>query len=503
MKDEKNKKNQDQLEYEQNLKRFQEHRSGHTLKSRRDFVAQGLLSGIGLSLAPSLMTLLKSQEALGAEGCTDLAGMDKKTPIILIDLSGGSNIAGSNVIVGDQMGQHSYLGSYRRLGLGDDLRPSQVGVNEDFGIKFHPQSGVLQGMLNNTTQTLRAKVDGGIFCASSDNDTGNNPHNPIYWLSKAGATGDLIATAGTRDGRSGGRSRIPTSSYDPTMAPVIIQRPQDCTGLVSLGRISEIFGSNASGEAKARKVLKTMEYMSEKRLQMFSQKSLPQQVKDVLSCGYDTTAFTSGAYSTSGVDPREDADVTSLFDMNNGNERKSGSIAKMVLDGYAGVGTIELGGYDYHGNPRTETDNRDRNVGNIIGKILSLAEKKQKDVMIYVFSDGAVSSNQSGNGKLAFTNDDDDRAATYMLLYRHNATSRADILRNGAGPTAKRQIGHYNSNTAIERNANLISNNVENLAKAVVANYLALHGEEGRLAEIVGNNPFGSNLEDYLIFKAG
>lgn len=502
MKKDKKQKTKDEIRHEENVKHFLEHRKDHKLKSRRDFLSHGLISGVGLTMAPSLFGLLNSHKAYGAEGCSEVAAVARKTPIILIDLSGGGSIAGNNVMVGDQMGQHSYLGNYRRLGLGDDIRPQNTGVNEEFGLKFHPQSGMLQGMLANTTETLRAKVEGGVFCASSDNDTGNNPHNPIYWLNKAGANGQLVPTAGTRDGRSGGRSRVPASSFDPTVSPVIIERPQDCTGLVSLGRIGDIFGNNASGEEKARKILKTMEYMSEKRLQMFSQKSLPDQVKEVAKCGYDTTAFTSGAYSVTGVDPAQDANVTALFNMGDRTERKAGSIAKMVLDGFAGAGTIEMGGYDYHGNGRNVTDGRDVEAGEIIGKILNLAERKQTDVMIYVFTDGGISSNRSGNGQLQFTNDDDDRAATFMLLYRHEAASKADIIRNGTGSTAKRQIGHFNSNIAIQRNANQISNNVENLAKAVVANYLALSGEESKLAEVVGNNPFGANIEDYLLFKA-
>ncbi len=491
----------DKEKIENTLKHLKEHR----LKTRRDFLSQGLISGITYSLAPSLFGMLKMGQALGAEGCNDALAqaVNKKTPVILIDLSGGSNIAGSNVLVGDQQGQHSYLANYRRLGLPDNMRPTNAGmVNNEFGIKFHSRSGMLKGILDNTTTALRAKVDGGIFCASSDNDTQNNPHNPIYWLNKAGAQGDLVATAGTRDSRSGGRSRIPASSFDPTIAPVIITRPEDCAGLVSLGKIGNVFN-----ESKAQKILKTMENMSERRLQQFSQKSLPEQVKEVVACGFDTSAFTSGKFSTAGVDPRRDTDVTALWNnLGDGNQRKQASIAKMVLDGYVGVGTIEMGGYDYHGKDRVDTDRRDERVGQAIGRILSLAERKQKDVFIYIFSDGSASANTKitdANGKYRFTNDDENRSATVMLSYKHNASSRADILRVGTGnlDTAKRQIGYYNTNIALDKSANLVSNNVENLAKAVVANYLALHGEESRLEEIVGNNPFGTSLEDYLIFK--
>jgi hypothetical protein len=53
----------------------------------------------------------------------------------------------------------------------------------------------------------------------------------------------------------------------------------------------------------------------------------------------------------------------------------------------------------------------------------------------------------------------------------------------------------------VDLTASLISNNVTNLAKAVVGNYLALSGRESTLESIVGDNPFGNNLNDYLIFN--
>lgn len=477
----------------------------HKLRTRRDFLGQGFISGVGFSLAPSLLGLMKANQVYGAENCFDMSAgnVNKKTPVIIIDLGGGANIAGSNVLVGDQGGQHSFLANYRRLGLPDSMSPSLPGmINSDFGIKFHAQSGMLRGLLETTTATLRNKVDGAIFCAASDNDTQNNPHNPMYWLNKAGAIGELVQTAGTEGNRSGGKSNIPSESFDPTVSPVLITRPEDCAELVSLGRVGDLFNQN-----QAQRILKTMENMSERKLASFTRRSLPEQVKAVVSCGFDTSSFTDGKFTANALDPRQDTDVTALWDnLENGDQRKQASIAKMVLDGYIGAGTIEMGGYDYHNQDRVDTDNKDANVGRAIGRIMALAERKQTDVFIYVLSDGSVSSNQNttdGNGKYRFSNDDENRAATLMMVYKHNANSRSDILRVGTQnlDTARRQIGHYNSNIAVERTANLTSNNVTNLAKAVVANYLAFHNEENRIDQVLGSNPFGANLEDYLIFK--
>ena len=45
-----------------------------------------------------------------------------------------------------------------------------------------------------------------------------------------------------------------------------------------------------------------------------------------------------------------------------------------------------------------------------------------------------------------------------------------------------------------------MSNSVTTLAKAVMLNYLALHGREGELAAVVGDNPFLTNLNRHLLF---
>ena len=66
--------------------------------------------------------------------------------------------------------------------------------------------------------------------------------------------------------------------------------------------------------------------------------------------------------------------------------------------------------------------------------------------------------------------------------------------------THTRQLGWFKANTAVERTANIVSNNVVNLAKAITLNYLALRGEENTIEDVVGDNPFGANLNNYIIF---
>lgn len=486
------------LKFEEEMKAKQKQLEGHKLVNRRDFLSHGLMAGFGTVMLPSLLSILKVNSAMALD-CGANAGSGFKTgvPVLIFDLAGGSNIAGSNVIVGKAGGQMDYLATYGTLGLPDSMHPKNAGqVSNELGLQFHSDSAVLRGIQSTSTATTRAKVEGGVFCASSNDDTSNNPHNPIYWLTKAGAIGDLAAMAGTQGSPAGGNSNAPIDSLNPTLKPVVINTPKDALNLVNIGKLGTLFGTD-----KSTKVLKAIENMSATKVAQFNRRSLPDQLKDLINCGYIQSQDALNRFLPSAIDPTLDPLVTASFNnLNDANQRKTATVAKLILDGHVGVGTISLGGYDYHSDNRADGELADFRVGDLIGRVMELAAKKQKDILIYVFTDGGISSNgkidntTNGRGKLGWGGDSSQRASTFMLYYRQAGKA---TLRNAG----KRQIGAFKVNENVDLTASLISNNVTNLAKAVVANYLSLSGKEGTLDTIVGDNPFGNNLNDYLIFN--
>lgn len=476
----------------------------HLPISRRDFLSKGFIAGMGYALAPTLLDMILQRHhslAFGQTGadCGGIPALNLKIPVIIFDLSGGSNIAGSNVIVGDRGGQSSFLKveDYASLGLPPTMTPDKPQMtNNELGLLFHSDSAILRGIQSVTTPVLRAKVDGGLFCSTSSDDTGNNPHNPMYWLSKAGATGDLGDLIGTMDTQSGGYSAAPKSSINPTKMPINVSSPQDALSLVNAGRLSSLLSAD-----KVKRVLRATEKMSETQVNRFNMLSLPEQIKDLIACGYLQSQDIIGRYSPEQINPTLDATVNQAFnDLNNGDQRKTATVSKLVLDGHIGAATIEKGGYDYHTNDRQVGETRDFEIGSLIGRVMTLASLKQKDVLIYVFTDGGVSAqstvdgNPLGRGKYIWTGDSSQRSSSMMLLYRH--AGRATIRTAGM-----RQIGAFKSGGSVDLGASLASDSVINLNKAFVANFLALHGEEGSLANIVGDNPFGADLNKYLFFN--
>ena len=117
--------------------------------------------------------------------------------------------------------------------------------------------------------------------------------------------------------------------------------------------------------------------------------------------------------------------------------------------------------------------------------------------MIYVYTDGGVSANGGAvtNGFFKFSADAGERSAAFTLVYKPGA------VRGEANRDSVRQIGAFQNGGIVDIPASPIGSNVENLTKAVVANYLALHGRESELAKIVKTDPFGSALDKHLAFK--
>ena len=78
---------------------------------------------------------------------------------------------------------------------------------------------------------------------------------------------------------------------------------------------------------------------------------------------------------------------------------------KLVMNGFAGAAVIEMGGYDYHGGARAEGEVKDFRAGRCMGACIDYASRIGTPLMMYVFSDGSLSSNgtidnsQDGRGK--------------------------------------------------------------------------------------------------------
>ncbi len=468
----------------------------HKLRTRRDFLGQGLLSGAAMLASPSLLGFMGSTPAAAqaAAECGVSLGGAGLIPFITIDLAGGANVSGSNVIVGGPGGQLDFLDAegYERQGLPTAMFPTDPAqVNNELGLLFHADSAFLRGIQDKTAAATRANVNGVLFAARSDNDTGNNPHNPMYGINKAGADGDLVTLIGTRSSDSGGRSVAPMSMIDASKRPTKVSDSRDARGLVDTGKLVELLDQDA-----AVSVMNTIESLSSMKVQNLSEE---QVVKDLIGCAYTQSADLVNRYGDPGLlDPEADTNIVgagnSIFsnnDLNNSKFEKTAAVMKLCLNGFAGAGTIEMGGYDYHDSTRATGEVRDFQAGQCMGAILEYAARVGQAVALYVFSDGSVFSDgtpdnsQQGRDKLIWRGDNSSTAATFMLVYDPNG-------RPALTAPEKAQIGYYRPNGAVETSSTRVASNVDLLAEAVVLNYMALHDDIARFPTVLPGHGLGS-----------
>jgi len=485
--------------------------------TRRDFLSQGFISGSAYAMGGGLLSLFSNpRDAFAAlspdldtVGCGIATAGAGKIPFIAFDLAGGANISGSNVLVGKEGGQMDFLNTsgYDKLGLPGDMVPGLndpiTGLpyaNTDFGLAFHSDSAFKRGMEGSMAPGRGAQLNGAIIPARSDNDTGNNPHNPMKGIARAGADGSILTLAGTSNSDSGGNSTEPVMLMDPELRPTKVDRPSDVTALVDTGQLVGILSAR-----DATAVMESAYRLSQQKMGVVTPDLV---VQDMVRCGYMKAADIADRFGATPLDPGLDpmivgpAGIFTDAEFNDGGRdgrefRKTAAVMKLVMNGFAGAATIEMGGYDYHGGARAEGEVKDFRAGRCMGACIEYAGRVGVPLMMYVFSDGSLSSNGvidnslDGRGKGEWVSDNSSTAGAFFMVF--NPGGRA-TLRTSAGKTAAQhqQLGYMDGGASVQRAATPMANNVNLLVNAVVMNYMALHGEEGMFDMVIPNHGLGN-----------
>ncbi len=501
--------------------------------TRRDFIAQGFLTGAGTVATGGVMSLFANPRAAWAALSPDLEGLKAgcginqlgagKIPFICFDLAGGANMAGSNVLIGQQGGQLDFLSSagYAKQGLPGDMippapnanRPQNNFIEDALGLNFHADSAFVRGILERVSPTTAANTNGAVIAARSENDTGNNPHNPMYGIARAGANGSLLTLVGSRASESGGNSMAPVNMLDVALRPTKIDRASDVTGLVDTGALVGLLSLDDTVA-----VMESIARISHGKMQQVNTAVTRDAViKDLVRCGYVKSADLVDRFGEpSALNPDLDPEIvdptsarsTGIFSRNeydgDGEFRKTAAVMKMVMNGYAGAGTVTMGGYDYHGQGRSTGEVRDLRAGRCMGACLEYAARLGVPLMLQVFSDGSLSANGQidnsvdGRGKFMWASDNQQTAGSFFLVY--NPGGRAQLFSGDSVPAARhQQIGYMRASGDVETASSPAANNVNLLVETVLLNYMALHGEQGQFATRFPGHGLGSpTLRDSL-----
>jgi hypothetical protein len=509
--------------------------------TRRELIASGLMTGPAVVAATGLLGMLANPRRAMANLATDMNDLKSpckivpgagKIPFICFDLAGGANLNGSEILIGNKGGQLDFLSTagYGKLGLPGDMVPNAPNaasgtnnfINTAFGAAFHSDGAILRGMLERTAPTTQALTNGVSIAARSENDTGNNPHNPMYGILKAGARGELLTLIGSQSSDSGGNSMAPIGMIDPSNRPTKVDRASDVTGLVDTGELATLLPA-----ADATKVLESMVRISgganvagvqtSGKLGKLDMVTRDGAIQDAVRCAYLKSADLADRFSDqAALNPDKDpliVDPTAtrasgIFGLAeyqaDGEFRKAAAVMKMVISGYAGAGTITMGGYDYHDGTRASGEMRNFRAGRCIGACLEYAARKGVPVMIYVFSDGSlnatnmVDNSANGRGKFGWQGDNQSTASSFFLVY--NPGGRPQVMAADAAGGVGKQIGYFRADGSVETSSHPGANAVNLLVETVVLNYMALHEEADQFQAVFpGQGLGGQTLRDSLV----
>jgi len=515
--------------------------------TRRELLGAGLATAPAMVVGPAwLAAALKSNKAHAAlsDLPTDVRTLAETEcgvlvtanplPVICFDLAGGANLVGSEVLVGQKGGQANFLttAGYGKQGVPGNMVPSAAGfVDSSFGLLWHSDGAILRGMKTKaTTPVTAAGTNGAVICAMSQNDTGQNPHNPMYGLAMAGARGSLLNLIGNQSSMSGGNSAAPMYMMNPLFQPTTIAVPADDVALVSTGGAPADPISIQVMASQARITGGTTAYDATNTAGTeFTGVLAPPQggqggtllypntaaqdvaLKKQVRCAYAQSAYTASKFGDPSVlDPTKDpaiiggaSPIFTAADFQDGDVRKTASVMKLVLNGFAGAGTITLGGYDYHDSTRATGEMRNFKAGQMIGAVLEYAQRLGTPVMVYVFSDGSLTSSAmvdnstNGRGKLAWQGDNQSVASTFFLVYSPKGRP-API--SGA---ASQQIGWFTADGNVDSTSSPAANSVTQIPEVMLLNYMSMIGQGANFSSVFKMQGLGSSMQQAALTAFG
>jgi hypothetical protein len=502
--------------------------------TRRELLSAGLRTAPALVIGPAWLAAALKPNKASAVLSDDMKLLLDKTqcnvstdstgiPVICFDLAGGANLVGSEVIVGQKGGQANFLttAAYGKMGLPGNMVPSGAGfTSSTFGLLWHSDGAILRGMLTKaTTPATAAGTNGAVICGMSQNDTGQNPHNPMYGIAMTGARGKLLNLVGNQSSMSGGNSAAPPYMINPLFQPTTIAVPADDVALVSTGgapadpvsiaviesqaRISggsTLYNGQSSNGTEFTGVLAPPNGTQPGSLLYAAGGTQDAALKSQVRCAYVQSAYTADAFGDpSSLDPTKDPLITggaspifTAADFSDGDIKKTASVMKLVCNGFAAAGTITIGGCDYHTGDRSTGETKNFKIGQMIGAVLEYAQRLGKPVMVYVFSDGSLTSSSmvdnstAGRGKLAWQGDNQSVSSTFFLAYSPNGRPQPI---NGA---ASQQIGYFTAAGSVDPTSSPAANSVTQIPEVMILNYLGLTGKAGQFSTLFPMQGLGS-----------
>ena len=234
--------------------------------------------------------------------------------------------------------------------------------------------------------------------------------------------------------------------------------------------------------------------MVKRDIASLSEERMNSNLKEHMNCSFEKAS--ASLLSSSDPDPRNSADVIQAFG-NNGSNSSAAAISWLLSQGFAGAGVVTVAGADYH-NQAVDgpVRNVDRTLGQRCGQYMRLHAELGLPCVAVFTSDGSAASrpgSTEGNGGFAQPRADSRNVcSTCFFVYSPNKA-----------PELKRvpRLGGYRGDSV---DTSFAVSSREGAQCAVILNYLALIGEEGRYLQVLADhgiaNALGPNWQNEIVF---
>ncbi len=478
--------------------------------TRRELLGAGLTAGLSYAVVPAILSSF-GQQALAAPVCAKggaggAAGA-KLPGYLHIELSGGPAISG-NFMFGKQASGAAFepLAAAGASTLGVTGTPT---LDTSVKGQFITTSQFLAGMKSVMSPAALAKTVAVGLAGTSADDNANNPLNPVQLATQIiGNPGQLIQIAGTGNQvNTLGRTAPLNVGQNPGLAKASIANEGSLANLVNPGLIATRFGNNTQASVQ---VADLAHKLSASKLGQFAAKDLNQQVKDLIECGYmgakdlltqftadkltpttdPTIVGTAAAPLPFNAIPAATLTAATTAAPNSPSSLKAIIMSKLLSDGLASGASIEMGGYDYHGQGRATQNAKDFMAGQTAGLALEVAHRKGAPLFVCVTADGSTSSNNGTD----YSADNGSHGSCLMLAIGQTAIPATNTL----------QIGKYADSGAVDTSyATVTAGTPAAQALCVAYNFAAFAGKMAEFDKLLSANatvnPFAGQAM-YLAF---
>jgi len=433
--------------------------------TRRDMLKAGVIQFSAAMALPSLYQLFARAGVAEAQQLVcDNAAAQSMAVFVHLSLAGGAAMA-ANVVPMDAGGL--LLPTYSILGLGN---PANLTITREFAnnapFPGNNVAGMITGMRTGAqATTLKKSVFVSVPVRSQD-DSSTNKFDITGAVTRAGFKGNSLPNLGTVGSPTGGR-HMP-AFVDPP-APLIVNSYADLANAINVaGSLGQLTTNEKIG------LFRMVTRLTASQAASLSTVSGGDQLGTLTQCATQTNQKLVSTGST-GTSPLENQSFANVWNINQNTSQSSRDFvfAAMVynaLKGNSGTINLNMGGYDYHGNARNNTNAQDTAAGVVIGQILESAAVMGKRLFLAVTSDGAVGSPASDSSAVSFSADRGLGGVAYMMAFDPSSTPKASAS----------QLGQFTTGQAADDT--FISGSSPELAAAsIFANYLSFNNQLANL----------------------